>query len=98
MDIQQVAKISKALADPTRLEIYELISRSPDAICSEIVSRCDVSPATISHHLRVLSDAGLIETRREGQFIHNRALPKTLKAYTRALSHMGASGRESRRS
>jgi ArsR family transcriptional regulator len=98
MDIRQVVKISKALADPTRLQIYEMISRSPETICSEVVSHCDVSPATISHHLRVLAEAGLIETRREGQFIHNRALPRTLRAYTQALARLGSRRRASGRS
>lgn len=97
MDMEHIAKIAKALADPTRLEIYGLISRSPDTICSEVVSHCDLSPATISHHLRVLCEAGLIETRREGQFIHNRALPETLKAYTHALTRLGNGKRESKR-
>jgi ArsR family transcriptional regulator, arsenate/arsenite/antimonite-responsive transcriptional repressor len=97
MDKEQVAKIAKALADPTRLEIYGLISRSPDTICSAVVSHCDLSPATISHHLRVLSEAGLIESRREGQFIHNRAMPETLKAYTQALTRLGNGKREVRR-
>jgi len=64
MEKEQVARIAKALADPTRLEIYRLISRAPDTICSAVVSHCDLSPATISHHLRILSEAGLIETRR----------------------------------
>jgi len=88
MDFQDVAKIAKALSDPTRLQIYEMIAASPDTICSTVVSHCDVSPATISHHLRVLSDAGLIETRRAGKFIHNRALPETMQAYTRALTRL----------
>jgi hypothetical protein len=47
--------------------------------------------------LRVLSEAGLIETRREGQFIHNRATPETLKAYTQALTRLGNGKRDARR-
>jgi ArsR family transcriptional regulator len=75
MDNAEVAKIAKALSDPTRLQIYEMIAAAPDTVCGEVASQCELSPATISHHLRVLSDARLIECRREGQFIHNRALP-----------------------
>jgi DNA-binding transcriptional ArsR family regulator len=40
----------------------------------------------VSHHLRVLSEAGLIETRREGQFVHNCAVVETLKKYTQTLA------------
>lgn len=96
MDLQQVVKIAKALSDPTRLQIYQRIAVSPDTICSDFVSHCDVSPATISHHLRVLNDARLIETRRDGQFIHSRALPKTMLAYTQALGQL-SHGRPRRR-
>ena len=86
MDRTEVAKISKALADPTRLSIYEKIAAHPDTICSALVEEFGVSPATISHHLKVLSEAGLIETRREGQFIHNCVLVGTLRKYTQSLA------------
>lgn len=89
MDRTEVAKISKALADPTRLSIYEKIAAFPDTICSTLVDEFGVSPATISHHLKVLSEAGLIETRREGQFMHNCVLVETLKRYTQSLAEIG---------
>lgn len=89
MDRTEVAKISKALSDPTRLSIYERIAAHPDTICSKLVEEFDVSPATISHHLKVLSEAGLIEARREGQFMHNCALIDTMKKYIRALTRLG---------
>ena len=54
--------------------------------CGEIVSLRGVTPATVSHHLRVLSEAGLIDCRRAGQFIYNTVKTKTLQAYIRALT------------
>jgi len=51
-----------------------------------LVSLRGVTPATISHHLKILSDAGLIECKREGQFVYNRANPKVMMQYTRALA------------
>jgi DNA-binding transcriptional ArsR family regulator len=53
-----------------------------------VVSGCEVLLATISHHLRVVFDAGLMETRREGQFIHKRALPKTMQGDARTLARL----------
>jgi len=56
-------KISKALADETRLRIFEAISATDHINSSEIVSMRGVSPATVSHHLKILSEAGLIICR-----------------------------------
>jgi ArsR family transcriptional regulator len=86
MDRERIEQISKALGDETRLRIFEAINSREEMTCGEIVSLRDVTPATVSHHLRILLDAGLIETRREGQFVYSRANPETIDEYTRALS------------
>jgi len=96
MDRVQVEKISKALADMTRLRIFEAISATEHMNCGEIVSMRGVTPATVSHHLKILSEAGLIECRREGQFVYSQAVPETIEAYTRALTKI-AGGRKSAR-
>lgn len=86
MDRERIEQISKALGDETRLRIFEAINSREEMTCGEIVSLRDVTPATVSHHLRILVDAGLIETRREGQFVYSRANSETIDEYTRALS------------
>jgi|SRR6267154_2147080 len=96
MDRAHVEKISKALADKTRLRIFEAISASRHMNCGEIVSMRGVTPATVSHHLKILSEATLIECRREGQFVYSQAVPETIEAYTRALTKI-ASGKKSAR-
>ena len=64
--------------------------------CGEIVSMQGVTPATVSHHLKVLNEAGLIECQREGQFVYRRSVPETVGSYTRALAKM-ARGKKSAR-
>ena len=86
MDRERIEQISKALGDQTRLRIFEAINSREEMTCGEIVSLRDVTPATVSYHLRILVDAGLIETRREGQFVYSRANPEAIDEYTRALS------------
>jgi ArsR family transcriptional regulator len=86
MDRDQIERVSKALGDQTRLQIYEAIASCDQINCGEIVSMHGVTPATVSHHLKTLADAGLIESRREGQFIYNKAVPKTMDDYIRSLS------------
>ena len=88
MDTTELAKIAKALADPTRLQIYEKIAAHPDMYCGEIIEEHGLSPATVSHHLKILTECGLIECRREGQFVHSRVIPEAMRAYTRALARM----------
>ena len=86
MDRAQIERISKALGDQTRLMIFEAIASCDQMNCSELVSLRGVTPATVSHHLKTLADAGLIECRREGQFVYNKALPETMSEYVRALA------------
>jgi DNA-binding transcriptional ArsR family regulator len=97
MDRSEVEKISKALADKTRLRIFEVISATDHMNCGEIVSVRGVTPATVSHHLKILSDARLIACRREGQFVYSESVPETIAAYTRALMKI-AGGKKAARS
>jgi ArsR family transcriptional regulator, arsenate/arsenite/antimonite-responsive transcriptional repressor len=86
MHRSQVEKTSKALADQTRLRIFEAISARRQMNCGQIVSLRGVTPATVSHHLKILQEAGLIECRREGQFVYSRSVPERIEEYTRALA------------
>ena|ERR1700722_263443 len=86
MDRAQIEKISKALADDTRLKILQAIAERKQMNCGEIVSLQGVTAATVSHHLKILSDAGLIGCRREGQFVYSGTIPATMEEYTRALT------------
>src|SRR5437667_12388109 len=97
MDRSQVEKISKALGDETRLRIFEAISGTNQMSCGELVSMRGVTPATVSHHLKILSEAGLIACRREGQFVYSHAVPETLAAYTKALLKVGRNKKRARR-
>ncbi len=96
MDRSQIEKVSKALGDETRLRIFEAISRSKQMNCGKIVSMRGVTPATVSHHLKILSEAGLITCRRNGQFVYSEAVPETIEKFARALEKMARS-KKSRR-
>ena len=98
MERARIEKISKALADATRLMIFETISSNKDMVCGKLVALHRVTPATVSHHLKILSDAGLIECRRQGQCIFNRAIPKTIAEYSRALARLAAGKKHQTRS
>ena len=96
MKRSEIEKISKALADATRLKIFEAISATRQMSCGEIVSLRNVAPATVSHHLKILSEAGLIVCRRQGQFVYSEAVPGTIATYTQALAKI-AGGKQAPR-
>jgi ArsR family transcriptional regulator len=78
MEAERLHAISKALADPTRFEILRRIAACGDeTACSTLNEAFPVTQATISHHLRELQEAGLIETRKQAKYVYmklNRAV------------------------
>jgi len=97
MNTDQMAKIAQALSDPTRLRIFETIAARKEVNCGDITSRHDLAPGTVSHHLKTLADAGLIESRREGQFIYNRAIPGLVAEYSKSLGRLAGLGESRKR-
>jgi len=97
VDRSEIEKVSKALADQTRLRILEAISATKQMNCGEIVSMRGLTPATVSHHLKILNQAGLIACRRQGQFVYSQAVPETIAAYARALAKIARGKRRTRR-
>ncbi len=86
MESRDLVRVAKALSDPTRLRIFEEISASEEMFCKQIVEKYRLTPGTISHHLKILADANLIETRREGQFMYLKSRPETIREYAKALA------------
>jgi ArsR family transcriptional regulator len=87
MSESEAALIGKALGDLTRLGIYTQIARHKELFCGELEACQLISGATISHHLRVLTQSGLITSRRSGQHIFYRAIPRRLNDYRRYLAN-----------
>lgn len=85
MDDKQFTRIAKALADPRRLDILELIAAVKEMSCGAIAERFPVGQSTVSHHLRVLADAGLVDVRREGQHGYFQANDEVLDAYIETM-------------
>ena len=97
MDPVRLAKVAQALSDPTRLRILQAIAAKEEMNCGEITAQHGLTPGTVSHHLKTLAEAGLIESRREGQFIYNRAIPEALNEYAGELGRLAAPGKSRRR-
>jgi ArsR family transcriptional regulator len=74
----ELAKIFKALGDPVRLRLLSMIaSRAGGEVCvCDLTPAFDVSQPTISHHLKLLRQAGLIDCERRGTWVYYRLLPE----------------------
>jgi ArsR family transcriptional regulator, arsenate/arsenite/antimonite-responsive transcriptional repressor len=64
----QFNRITRALADPTRMEILQRIAGDKEVACAALAGESAVSQPTISHHLKELSTAGLVKSRRVAKF------------------------------
>ena len=78
----QLQQIARALADPRRYEILKKLGEQRSATpCSSIRDCIDISPATLSHHMKELELAGLVRAEKEGKFVHYFPQPHILRAY-----------------
>jgi ArsR family transcriptional regulator, arsenate/arsenite/antimonite-responsive transcriptional repressor len=84
---KQILLIAKALADPRRYEIVKRISQCKDnSIACETVRECfDITAPTLSHHMRELEIAGLIQPRRSGKFISYQLRRDVLNSFMSRL-------------
>ncbi len=81
-------RVSRALADPTRFRLLREIAAHPEISCRELVARFTVAQATVSHHLKVLSEAGLVAARREGPFHWYRPVFEAFAAHAATVAHL----------
>lgn len=78
-------RVAKALADPRRFQILETIAKCDEVGCQRLCEQFPVAQPTMSHHLKELVRAGLIETWREGQFVYCRFRSDAVRDYMAAL-------------
>lgn len=84
---QAFAAQFKALGDPVRLRLFSLIASAPDrevCVC-DLTGHFDLTAPTISHHLKTLRTAGLIDSERRGTWIYYRAVSQTLDSLAALL-------------
>lgn len=81
----QFQRIAKALADPRRFALLQTIASRDECPYQKLCKEFPVTKATISHHLKELVSAGLVETERDGQFVHARIVPGVIEAYAAEL-------------
>jgi ArsR family transcriptional regulator, arsenate/arsenite/antimonite-responsive transcriptional repressor len=83
-----LAQVLKALGDPVRLRLLSMIGahEEGEACVCELTDEFDLTPPTISHHLKVLRDAGLIACERRGTWVYYWVLPERMDRLTRLFT------------
>ncbi len=74
-----IAPMFKALGDPVRLRLMSLIASQTEACVCDLSDAFELSGPTISHHLKVLREAGLVTSERRGTWVYYRACPEALR-------------------
>jgi len=87
-DAKALAGVFKALSDPVRLRLLSLIAsyEGGEACVCDLTGPFDVTQPTISHHLKVLREAGLIDSERRGTWVYYLVLPEALDRLGSLLS------------
>jgi ArsR family transcriptional regulator len=86
-EAERMAVIAKALGDPIRLQVVDVLRRHAGEVCvCELVPLFDVGQSTLSHHLKKLREAGIVDSQRRGLWAYYYVLPDALEELRTWLS------------
>lgn len=81
----QVAGWFKVLADPVRLRLLSMVASVDEACVCDLLEPSGVSQPTVSHHLKVLHEVGLVDREKRGRWVYYRAVPERLSVLAEIL-------------
>ena len=84
-DAEELAAKLKAIADPSRLRLLHLIAANGDACACDLTGPLGLSQPTVSHHLKVLTEAGFLEREKRSKWAHYRVKGDTMRELAAAL-------------
>ena len=84
---ERMAKVAKALGDPIRMQLVDVLRKHAGKVCvCELVPLFDLSQPTVSHHLKVLREAGIVGSERQGLWAYYYVNPESLEELSSWLS------------
>jgi ArsR family transcriptional regulator, arsenate/arsenite/antimonite-responsive transcriptional repressor len=86
-EAERTAKVAKALGDPIRMQLVDVLRKHAGKVCvCELTPLFDVGQPTVSHHLKVLRDAGIVDSARQGLWAYYYVKPDALEELGRWLT------------
>lgn len=80
LDADRLSAVAKALGEPLRLRILDVLRRSEEPVCQcEFIALFDMKQSLLSHHIRKLADAGLVQVERRHRWAYYSAVPDSLE-------------------
>ena len=87
VEAERLATVAKALGDPIRLQLVDVLRKHAGKVCvCELTPLFDVGQPTVSHHLKVLRDAGIVDSERRGLWAYYYVVPDALEELSAWLS------------
>jgi ArsR family transcriptional regulator, arsenate/arsenite/antimonite-responsive transcriptional repressor len=87
LDAERIATVAKALSEPLRVNVLDVLRRSPEAVCQcELIALFEVKQSLFSHHMRKLVDAGLVDVQRRHRWAYYSISPDAAKELSTWLS------------
>ena len=84
---ERMASVAKALGDPVRVQLVDVLRKAAGKVCvCELVPLFDLSQPTVSHHLKVLRQAGIVDSERRGLWAYYYVLPDSMEELSEWLS------------
>lgn len=85
MDNEKIAEIAKALSDPNRIKILQMLSENEELCACKILERFEITQPTLSHHMKSLCEAGLVTSSRVGKWMYYELQKETLRSFSQYI-------------
>ena len=88
MDTMDVVKIGKALSDENRVKILQMLTDGERCGC-KLLEAFEITQPTLSHHMKILCDSGLVDARKDGKWSHYSVNRDVVREFEKYISDMG---------
>ena len=91
MDADQISSLCKALGEPNRLKIVQMLSDREQCACV-MLEKFNITQPTLSHHMKILCDCGLVSVRKDGKWSYYSLNRRTLEVFTDFIESLDCGG------